>query len=268
MDKARVGARPPINENMFLGNFAGAHKLGKSALALTGKEAAQLEAINPDLRLNHWGIDEAARALLLLDASALPQPAFAALVARTYWQGDSREQESWLRALSVLPGNDQHLMTAIDACRTNIIPVFEAICCENPYPWHCFPELNYNQMVLKALFLGVRIGRVMGLLERANPELSRMSNDYAAEREAAGRTVPVDIWLAMAPHAAPPALARVERFFDQGSPEHRFWAAAGLAWNATPAARALLEKQRSLEKEPGVLRAIEHALKGAPLMQP
>jgi hypothetical protein len=72
--------------------------------------------------------------------------------------------------------------------------VFEAIACENPYPAAHFPELNFNQMVLKALFTGVALERVIGLDGRVTPELARMANDYASERRAAGRSVPADIW--------------------------------------------------------------------------
>ena len=58
-----------------------------------------------------------------------------------------------------------------------------------------FPELNFNQMVLKALFIGSPLARLVGLEERITPELVRMAEDYAAERRAAGRSVPEDIAL-------------------------------------------------------------------------
>ncbi len=89
------------------------------------------------------------------------------------------------------------LPQAVDACRTSIQPLFEAIACDNPYPAGHFPELNFNQMVLKALFNGVALSRIVGLQGRLNPEMSRMAGDYAAERRAAGRAVPADIDLAM-----------------------------------------------------------------------
>jgi hypothetical protein len=53
--------------------------------------------------------------------------------------------------------------------------------------------LNYNQMVLKALFIGSPLARLVGLEERITPELVRMAEDYATERQAAGRPVPEDI---------------------------------------------------------------------------
>jgi len=43
----------------------------------------------------------------------------------------------------------------------------------------------------------VRLERIVGLDRRANPELTRMAADYAAERRAARRPVPADIGLAM-----------------------------------------------------------------------
>ena len=96
----------------------------------------------------------------------------------------------------MLPDPSQYLPLAIDACRTNILPLFEAVACENPYPSRHFPERNLNQLVLKALFNGVALVRIVGLETRANAELTRMATDYAAERAAAGRSIPADISLA------------------------------------------------------------------------
>ena len=73
--------------------------------------------------------------------------------------------------------------------------VFEAIACENPFPRDHFPEANFNQLVLKAMFLDVPLDRVLGWRERNNLELRRMAADYAAERRAAGRSVPEGIAL-------------------------------------------------------------------------
>jgi hypothetical protein len=85
------------------------------------------------------------------------------------------------------------LGTASGACRTNVIPVFEAIACHNPYPADHFGEDAFNQMVLKALFLGVRVVGIEGLRRRFNAELARMVEGYASERRAAGRVIPDDV---------------------------------------------------------------------------
>ena len=156
-------------------------------------------AVSQALAFDRWTIDDVARALLLMarrEAGRVDED-FVADATACFEQADAREQQSWLRAVSVWPESPRFLPTVIDACRTNIVPVFESIACENPYPSRHFPERNFNQVILKALFNQVALSRVVGLANRMNPELSRMARDYAAERTAAGRTVPADIAMAL-----------------------------------------------------------------------
>ncbi len=131
--------------------------------------------------------------MLLEVAPDAPPDAFVKAATECYERGDAREQQSWLKAVGLLPHPERFLSAAVDACRTNILPLFESIACENPYPLRYFPELNFNHLVLKALFMGVALTRIVGLRTRLNPELSRMASDYAAERRAAGRPVPRDL---------------------------------------------------------------------------
>ena len=150
-------------------------------------------------RFTAWTGTDAARALLLLlVAERVGADAFETIARECYDRGDSREQQSWLKALPLFPDAARYLPIAIDACRTNIVPQFEAIACENPYPARYFPDLHFNQLVLKSMFMGVALARIVDLDDRLNPELSRMALDYAAERRAAGRTIPADIARALA----------------------------------------------------------------------
>src|SRR5882672_8066073 len=145
-----------------------------------------------------WFVEDALRAALLLSlADLIAAEDFLVIAIECYERGDTREQQSWLKALPLFPGGERFVSLAIDACRTNIAPQFEAIACENPYPARAFPELNFNQMVLKAMFNGVALSRIAGLETRRNEELTRMALDYAAERRAAGRAVPADLPLAL-----------------------------------------------------------------------
>jgi hypothetical protein len=263
-EKGLLAARAPVDRNVLLGYYAGAsRRLGKMALALTPEEQARL-ARHPEAGpLGHWGADEAYRALLLLSLDHLPPEQYADLVLEIYRQGDSREQESWLRGLALLPHPQRFLAAGVDACRTNILLLFQAIACENPYPARHFPEPNFNQMVLKALFNGVALARILGLEGRFNAELSRMADDYAAEREAANRAVPADLWLVQAPQATPPMLERTARYLAHRDAEHRYWAAVGLGHARIAAAQDLLAKRRKTEKDAKVRAALEAALKRA-----
>ena len=251
----------PVDLNRLLGNYAGASFwLGKKALALDAEESHRWSSLRPDLPIDHWGLDELGRAILLLKIAHLPPEEYFETVSECYRQGDSREQQSWLRGLNLLPGRSRFLDAAVDACRTNIVPLLEAIACENPYPAAHFPELNFNQMVLKSLFNAIRMERILGLESRFNPELSRMADDYASEREAAGRDVPPDIWWVVAPRITPERIGRIYPYLQQGNSCTRYWAARSLGFARDERSRAELERRRAAETEDRVLAAIDASL--------
>ena len=261
LEKALAACEAPVHLNTLLGYYAGAsRRIGKQALDLTEAESSKVKALHPDVVLDNWGADEAARAVLMLSLATLPPEEFVELVHQCYEKGDSREQESWLRGLVLLPGAERFLDAAVDACRTNIVPLFEAIACENPYPRDYFPELNFNQLVMKALFLGPELSRVMGLEQRTNGELSRMTNDYVSEREAAGRAVPADIWLALVAHASPEATERAYRYLNHEQPEHRYWLALGLGGTGKQEHKEALTARIQIEQEPRVQQALKDSL--------
>lgn len=190
---AAIGAAP--DRGALLEAFTAAtRRLGRARLAPTEEEIARLAGAGVSWPIGTWGADELGRVALLVAAAARwPEAELEALVEECYRQGDGAERQAVLRALPLLPGPERFLEIAVDACRSHIQPLFEAIACENPFPARHFPELNFNQMILKALFTGVALARVIGCDGRVTPELSRMAADYASERRAAGRSVPPDI---------------------------------------------------------------------------
>ena len=141
-----------------------------------------------------WGIDAIARTALLLRAlEILSADRHGGFVRQVYLRGDYREQAAVLRSLPFLPEPERFLDLAFEACRTNVLDVFEGIACENTYPAAHFPEANFNQLVLNAIFMEVAVGRVAGLAGRVTVELQRMATDFADERRAASRAVPGDV---------------------------------------------------------------------------
>jgi hypothetical protein len=173
-------------------------RLGRPPLELTTADLTLLAAAAPAVDFSLWSHTDLLRLdLLLTRATALGEAACAEAAVACYEAGDAAEQRSWLRGVSLLPSPDQYTALVIDACRTNILPVFEAVALGNPFPAQHLPDRNFNQLVLKALFNGVPLARIHGLAGRRNPELARMAGDYADERRAAGRTVPADIGLAL-----------------------------------------------------------------------
>ncbi len=173
----------------FRGLFASVpRRLGSAAAEL----AALAPADVPQARA-HWTLTDYARLWLITRAlpllSAARQPSF---VLGLFEGGESGEQVSVLRVLAALPEPERFLETGLQACRANARDVFEAIVCENAFLSSCFPSLNFNQAVMKAIFMEVSIQRIEGLAARITPELSRMAAGYASERRAAGRPVPAD----------------------------------------------------------------------------
>jgi hypothetical protein len=197
---ARAGRLAPADVGV---TFAGCgRRLGAELLVASASERAAIEALElpvPDA----WPLAAIGRAGLLLSASErLDAGERAALVERLFRTGDNEERAAILKTLPLLPEPQSFVELAVDACRSHVQSVFEAIACENPYPARWFPEPNFNQLVLKAFFVGIEVRRIEGLASRRGPELVRMALAYASERRAAGRTVPPDLELVTGPAAA------------------------------------------------------------------
>jgi hypothetical protein len=171
------------------------------AFAAAGRRvgAAPLPTHTPlPIGVETWSTGDLARvALLCIALECIPEGEHVALVEDLYFRGELGEKCAVLRALPLLPNPGVHLDVAREACRTNAVSLFEAIATDNPYPERYFSELAYNQLVMKALFLGVSARRILGVEGRVGAELLRMLHDYRDERIAAGRSVPEDLeWLA------------------------------------------------------------------------
>lgn len=141
-----------------------------------------------------WHVDDAVRALLL---GALAEPS--AELAGLYRYGDTAEKRGVLRALAAFDAATvppaEGLPLVHDALRTNDTRLVTAAL--GPYAAAHLDAAAYRQGVLKCVFMGVPLAEISGLRERADAELARMFADYAAERRAAGRSVPDDIWLVL-----------------------------------------------------------------------
>ena len=185
-------------EALGSGDFPAVHagagrRLGGEACALTAAERERLTQAGVAAP-SGWPLAAVARAALCCRiCELLPAQEHFTLLVKQFRTGDNAEREALLHTLPLLPEPQRFVDLAIDACRSHVQTVFEAIACENPYPARFFPEANFNQLVLKAFFTGVAVRRIEGLPERRTAELSRMALAYASERRAAGRSIPLDL---------------------------------------------------------------------------
>ncbi|HBE68743.1 MAG TPA: hypothetical protein DDW52_11410 [Planctomycetaceae bacterium] len=119
-----------------------------------------------------------------------PPENFTPLLAKLYQTADVQEQQAIILVLPLLNSGERFIHVATEAARTNIVPVFSSLALNNPFPQEHFTENQWNQMVLKAIFVGCDITRIAGLAERHNPALSETIFQYVSERNSASRSVP------------------------------------------------------------------------------
>ena len=202
---------------------AARRRLGAGRLTATEQD---LETTDGRLRLGAWSPGDAGRAILLLDV--VRQGGGSELVTTVYQAGDESERISVTRALSLLDLGDNLKSLALQTGRINSKILYAALALDNPFPSAHYSEQEFNQLVLKSLFIGLPIEAVVGLTGRANASLSRMCEDYFDERTAAGREVPSDIWLALAPHASERGLKLLNEHLEHENAEHRHFATRAL----------------------------------------
>jgi hypothetical protein len=184
------------DEQSFRESFVGAsRRFGRTPLHISDDNLSELTRLGVTWTLTAARDEFGRIAMLVAAASEARRTLFQSVLQRCYDEGDTRERRSILRALPLLPGAECFVALALEACRSHLQPLFEAMACDNPYPSRYFSDSPMNHMVLKALSLGIALDRIIGLEQRMTPELRRMAADYVGERQAAGRSIPADVWL-------------------------------------------------------------------------
>ena len=220
-------------------------KLGKAPLALDAAALAVAETARPGWDPSTWTVDQAVRILLLLTAAADRQT-FVRRLDQLCATADVDELVAFYTGLPLYPEPAAHRQRAAEGVRTNMRVVFEAVAHHNPYPAEQLPEDAWNQMVLKALFVGSTLSAIVNLDRRANAPLARMLGDYAHERWSAGRPVSPELWRCVGPFASGALLADLARVLEQGAPPERAAAVLALRSARDPEARLMLDRHVAL----------------------
>ena len=149
--------------------------------------------------LSQWQWPGVARLyLLLLLEQRNTKENFIKLYATLFDSADVKESIHLVQSLAFLPHPEAFAEKARVAARSNITPLFSAVAHNSDYAFKHFDESGWNQLVLKAAFLGESIIGIYGLKSRNNASLVDMLSDYARERQAASRSVPWDLWCCIA----------------------------------------------------------------------
>jgi len=160
-------------------------------------------------------------------------------VVDLFLRGDFEERAITMRAQGLRPADAATVALFGEAQRTNTATHFEALCCESNLPARAcgvdgFGPDALNRLVLKAAFLDLPLARLFEAESHANAELSRMLQDLATEREAAGRKVwaDTDRLLGLAPTRG--TLLRLIGGLEHGADARRRLAAEALARQERP----------------------------------
>ncbi len=221
-------------------------RIGKGDLALPRAELLKAQDARAGWDPSGWSVDHAARSLLVLSLPADQRTTYLETLDTLFSAGEVGELVALYQSLPLLPHQEAHVPRAAEGLRTNIKPVFAAIAHRNPYPAERFDESQWNQMILKSLFIDLPLAPIIGLDERVNEPLMRMLCDYAHERWAAGRAVSPELWRCVGPVAEGAALDDLARVLRDGTETERRAAYESLATNERPEAKALLASAKTV----------------------
>jgi hypothetical protein len=208
--------RSPAERDLHILLGLAPRRLGKSDLELSEEDRRAADLARSGWDPSGWSMDGAARVAALLAFRG--QRPFAETFKDLRRTADAAELIALYRGLPLYPEPGTLHFEVGEGLRSNLRPVFEAVAHRNPFPRDHFDEHRWNHMVLKALFVGSELAPIVGLDQRANPELARILIDYARERWAAGRPVSPELWRPVRPFMDDPAI-RAE--LDRLPPEHR-----------------------------------------------
>lgn len=226
-------------------------RLGKASLELDENERTQAASLVPGLDATRWSLDQVARIFFVLASFSGDECAFAARLEAMTRSAEIGEHIALLHGLPLYPAGARLVPIAAEGVRSAVQPVFEAVAHNSPYAAEHFSEPMWNQMVVKALFIGSRLAPIQGLDERRNADLAHILVDYAHERWAARRSVSPELWRCVGPFAAELGyLSDLVKVLRSGGGDER--KAAALALADCPAPEALL----ALEAAPSLWRDI------------
>ena len=239
LDKTAQSLRHGADRDFYIAISLVSRKIGKADLNPTPAELAQAQAVRAGWDPRDWSLDQAARVYLLLAPEADGET-FSRRLDQLCITADMGELVAFYSGLPLYPDQPRHVLRAAEGMRTNIKAVFQAIAHRNPYASEQLADDQWNQLVLKSLFIGLSLNPIIGLDLRSNPKLARILCDYAHERWSAGRPVSPELWRCVGPHAKGEMLADLGRVLEKGTEPERAAAALALASSPDPAATGLL----------------------------
>ena len=192
---------------------------------------------------------EVARIYLLIKVLEIDTEFYGPKVANIIQVADITELETFLKFLDLLPNPKMFLFTAVEALRTNISVIFDAITLNNPYPAKYFNDQQWNQMYLKAAFMDRDLSKIPSVAERANVDLARIISDYAHERWAASRKIDPMFWRPVSGYLNPVLLQDMEHLMESDDAVENKAGALCCYHGGTTEAMEILNRRPDLQQQ-------------------
>ncbi|WP_297694144.1 EboA domain-containing protein [uncultured Eudoraea sp.] len=190
-----------------------------------------------------------ARIYLLTRVLESDKAYFSSKVANLIQVADTSELETFLKFLILLPNAGDFNQVGVEALRTNIGTIFDAIALNNPYPSKYFNDQQWNQMYLKAAFMERNLGEIVDIDKRANSDLARIISDYAHERWAASRDIDPLFWRPVSGFLEGILLKDMDHLFKSENRIENLAAALCCYYSPQPEAIELLNKYPHLKEK-------------------
>ena len=219
VEEKRQQIKSSGNTRVFFTAFSSVPRYtGKNDLALTPEDLKAADSVRTGWFPRYWSVDQAARTLLVLSLPQENTEKYLLTLTQLFTAADVGELVALYQALPLLPYPEKLRSRAAEGIRSNMTAVFNAVALQNPYPVEYLDNLAWNQMVLKALFVGSPLHLIQGLDQRTNAELAKMASNYAHERWAAHRSVSPELWRLVGKFADTAILSDLEQVLAE--PHH------------------------------------------------
>ncbi|WP_373072084.1 EboA domain-containing protein [Zeaxanthinibacter enoshimensis] len=222
--------------------------LGTKVQADLPKYPGESSELTNYLELQNADNRQIARIYLLLFALEADREFYLPKVQKLIELADTGEMETFLKFLVLMPDAGDFSFSAVEALRTNIATVFDAIALNNPYPALYFNDQQWNQMYLKAAFMQRDLGKILSVKDRANQDLSRIISDYAHERWAASRDVDPQFWQPVSPFVEGALIEDVKRLLESDNMAERKAGALVASESGKEQVRQLLSAHPELQR--------------------
>ncbi|MEJ5049332.1 EboA domain-containing protein [Chryseobacterium culicis] len=183
------------NETLFFQNFGLISRMIPSLSPdWNPSEKIILEQLYPGFISGQWNLQQLCRCLLMLH---IPEDQNTTIVKKLTQSADINELVCIYKGIFFLENAHEFISLVEEGIRTNITSIFDSIALLNPFAAKYLPLDSWNQLILKALFMGRPLYQIINLDLRKNEKLAFIATDYIHERWSAGRTVSPEIWRLM-----------------------------------------------------------------------